>query len=101
MTDARHARLSADEVAARLARLGGDWTMNDAATTITRTVNCKGFAKAVYVANLAAFHADRQGHHPDIAFGFGYCRVSYTTHDVDGLSENDFTAAAAFDALLA
>ncbi len=28
---------------------------------------------------------DKQGHHPDVAFGWGYCAVSYT-HEIGGLS---------------
>jgi len=96
-----HTRLTAEAAATRLADLHEDWSMNADATSIERTITCRGFAKATYLANLAAYLADRQGHHPDIAFGVGYCRIAYTTHDVDGLSENDFVSAAAFDRLLA
>jgi len=100
MTDPEHPRLSPDEAKARLATLDAGWSLSDEATSIERSVTCKGFAKAVYLANLAAYHADREGHHPDIAFGFGYCRIVYTTHDVGGLSDNDFASAAAFDRLV-
>lgn len=68
---------------------------------LKRRLTFKGFAKAVYTANLAAFLADREGHHPDISFGWGYCDILYTTHDIGGLSENDFICAAKFDRLLA
>lgn len=100
MTDPAHRRLSADEARAGLGSLDGDWSLGNDGASIERTITCKGFAKAVYLANLAAYHADRQGHHPDIAFGVGYCRIAYTTHDVGGLSENDFAGAAAFDRLV-
>lgn len=100
MTDPEHPRLSREEALARLSGLDASWSLDEEATAIERTVACKGFAKAVYLANLAAYHADRQGHHPDIAFGFGYCRVRYTTHDAGGLSENDFASARAFDRLV-
>ena len=53
------------------------------------------------LANLAAWHGDKQGHHPDVAFGWGYCSISYTTHEIGGLSENDFICAAKLDALVA
>jgi len=46
------------------------------------------------LTNLCAWLADEQGHHPDIAFGWGYCQVTLTTHDLDALSENDFIWAA-------
>ena len=80
--------------------LNAAWTLAADAREIVRTIRCKGFAKAVYLANLAAFHADRLGHHPDVSFGFGYCKICYTTHDAGGLTENDFRCAVAFDALL-
>ena len=100
MTDSEFPRLSPQEVPDRMSCLNTDWVLHESATAITRTIRCKGFAKAVYLANLAAFHADRLGHHPDVSFGFGYCKLCYTTHDVGGLSENDFRSAAAFDSLL-
>ena len=93
-------RLSAEEIRIRLGSLGERWTLVDEGAALVREVEVKGFAKAVYVANLAAFHADRERHHPDVSFGVGYCRVRYTTHDVGGLSELDFASAAAFDRLL-
>ena len=43
--------------------------------------------------------ADAEDHHPDIEFGWGYCRIRYQTHAVGGLHENDFICAAKIDAL--
>jgi len=40
-----------------------------------------------------------QGHHPDIAFGWGYCRVVFYTHKIKGLHENDFIMAAKVNGL--
>lgn len=81
--------------------LHADWQLDAAARTLTRRFEFKGFAKAVQLANLAAWHGDKQGHHPDVAFGWGYCAISYTTHEIGGLSENDFICAAKLDALVA
>jgi len=100
MSDSEHPRLSTDQARAKLTSLDTGWSLSDDGDAIERTIACKGFAKAVYLANLAAYHADRQRHHPDIAFGMGYFRIGYTTHDVDGLSEKDFINAAAFDRLV-
>ena len=41
--------------------------------------------------------ANAEDHHPDLAIGYGYCRVRYRTHAVDGLTENDFICAAKID----
>ncbi len=81
-------------------KLDDDWALAADGKSITRHFKFKGFAKAVHMANLCSWLADREGHHPDIAFGWGYCQVTLTTHDIDGLSENDFIWAARLDALL-
>ena len=78
-----------------------DWTLSDDGTAITRRFTFKGFAKAVEMANLAAWLGNKQGHHPDIAFGWGYCTVTFTTHEAGGLTDNDFICAARLDALVA
>jgi len=77
-----------------LVELGGHWQLTANGKCIIRRYTFKGFAKAVYLSNLCAWLADEQGHHPDIAFGWGYCHVSLTTHDINALSENDFIWAA-------
>jgi 4a-hydroxytetrahydrobiopterin dehydratase len=43
--------------------------------------------------------AEREGHHPDICFGWGYCELTIYTHAIDGLSESDFVLAAKIDRL--
>ncbi len=96
------AALTATEAEALMAQLDPEWELDmSGGGVLTRRMAFKGFAKAVYTANLAVFLADREGHHPDIRFGWGYCDIQYTTHDIGGLSENDFICAAKFDRLLA
>ena len=41
--------------------------------------------------------SENEGHHPDISFGWGYAKVTITTHAIEGLSENDFILAAKID----
>ena len=77
-----------------------DWQLDPKASAITRAFTFKGFAKAAQLANLAVWYAEKTGHHPDIGFGWGYCRLTYTTHEIGGLSEVDFATAAGFDALI-
>ncbi|WP_376872620.1 4a-hydroxytetrahydrobiopterin dehydratase [Albirhodobacter sp. R86504] len=89
--------LDDEQIAPLKAQLHPDWTLDDAGKTLTRRFTFKGFSKAVLTANLAAFVSDKEGHHADIAFGWGYCAVSFTTHDVGGLSQNDFICAAKLD----
>ena len=92
--------LTSSDVTKLIAGLDSQWQLSEAGDAIVRRFTFKGFAKAVYLANLCSWLADKEGHHPDIAFGWGYCQVSLTTHDQNGLSENDFIWAAKLDALL-
>lgn len=78
-----------------------EWVLSPDGTSITRRFAFKGFARAVEMANLAAWLGNRQNHHPDIAFGWGYCAVTFTTHDAGGLTESDLACAARLDALVA
>lgn len=92
--------MSGDEAREKLAQLDG-WKLSDDGTTMRRRFEFKGFAKAVEMANLAAWLGNKQGHHPDITFGWGYCEVAFTTHEAGGLTENDFICAARLNALVA
>ncbi len=85
---------------ALLAELHGDWTLTDDAREIRREFTFKGFYKTMGFVNAVAWIANSEGHHPDLEVGWGRCLVRYTTHAVDGLTENDFICAAKIDALL-
>ena len=50
--------------------------------------------------NAMAWIANSEGHHPDFSAGYNFCHVQFTTHDVGGLSENDFICAAKVNDLL-
>ena len=45
--------------------------------------------------------AEAEGHHPDIAFGWGYATVLLQTKKIEGLHENDFIMAAKLDGMSA
>jgi len=49
--------------------------------------------------NATAWVSHREDHHPDIEAAYNRVAVSYTTHAINGLSENDFICAAKIDAL--
>ncbi|TRW99233.1 4a-hydroxytetrahydrobiopterin dehydratase [Paracoccus sp. M683] len=94
------APLAAEAVGVLMAQLE-DWVLSDDGTTIRRRFAFKGFLKSVEMANLAAWLGNKQGHHPDISFGWGYCEVAFTTHEAGGLTRNDFICAAKLDTLVA
>ena len=50
--------------------------------------------------NAVAWIANQTDHHPELSVSYNQCRVEYSTHDINGLSENDFICAAKVEALL-
>lgn len=88
-----------DDPAALMGELHADWRLADG--SLLRRFAFRGFAGAVQTANLAAWLGERLGHHPDVAFGWGWCEVAFTSHELGGLSRNDFIAAARLDAIVA
>lgn len=82
-------------------RLGAvpDWSLRDDGTAIGRDFRFDGFLPALAFANALGWLAEQENHHPDLELGWGYCRVRLSTHDVGGLSENDFISAAKIDGL--
>jgi 4a-hydroxytetrahydrobiopterin dehydratase len=57
----------------------------------------KNFLDSQNFVNQVGIISEEEGHHPDITFGWGYARISITTHAIEGLSENDFILAAKID----
>ena len=55
------------------------------------------FASGLEFVNRIGAIAEEQGHHPDIALAWGEVQVLLFTHQIDGLTENDFILAAKFD----
>ena len=82
-----------------LAALHEDWQLDETARTISRTFNPKTFSRTIAFVNAIAYVSTTEGHHPEVTFSYGDCRVSYRTTAIDGLSENDFICAAKVDRL--
>ena len=55
------------------------------------------FIESQNFVNKVGAIAEKEGHHPDIIFGWGYAKIKITTHAIEGLSENDFILAAKID----
>jgi 4a-hydroxytetrahydrobiopterin dehydratase len=59
----------------------------------------KNFREALDFTNRLGEVAEQEGHHPDIYLRWDKVRLQIWTHNIDGLSENDFVLAAKADAL--
>ena len=70
------------------------WQLLENATKIKRTFTFKNFMEALDFAQRVGELCEVQGHHPDIGIGWGYCRIEFQTHKINGLHENDFIMAA-------
>ena len=75
------------------------WTLSGDGKMISRRFEFKGFLSTMSFINAMAFMVNREDHHPDFSAGYNYCDVGFTTHAIDGLSENDFICAAKVNAL--
>ena len=91
--------LGKQEIAALLPLLPG-WTLAADAADVRKDFTFPDFAAALSFVNAVGRIAEQENHHPDIELGWGRCRVRFSTHDVGGLSRNDFICAARTEALL-
>lgn len=82
-----------------LADLPG-WELSDDGKMISRRFEFKGFFRTMSFINAMAWIVNNENHHPDFSAGYNYCVIGFTTHAIDGLSENDFICAAKVSALV-
>ena len=90
------APLTAEQIRPMLKGLDG-WAFDGG--MIAKTYKFKNYYETMAFVNAAAWVSHREDHHPDLVVKWGECKVSYVTHAIDGLSENDFICAAKLDAL--
>lgn len=78
-----------------------DWEMVEIEKIgqIQRSFKFKNFAKALAFTNRVGEISEKQDHHPSIVTEWGRVQISWWTHTVKGLSENDFIMAAKTNAL--
>lgn len=76
------------------------WALASDAKSISRRFEFKGFYKTMAFINAMAWVANQENHHPDFKAGYNYCEVTFTTHAIGGLSENDFICAAKINELM-
>lgn len=93
--------LDAETIADNMQALNPDWQLVDEAGAIERRFEFKGYARAVYTANLCAALCDRLNHHAEITFGWGYCQLRISTHDAGGVTMRDFELAMKVDSAMA
>ena len=73
------------------------WILEDG--KLVKVYAFRNYYETMAFVNALAWISHREDHHPDITVGWNTCRVTYVTHAIKGLSENDFICAAKLDAL--
>ncbi len=91
--------LSAIEAAALLAQIHAGWQLGTDSKSLKRSYKFKDFYRTMSFVNAVAYIANQEDHHPDLEVGYDYCRVTFATHSIGGLSQNDFICAAKLDQL--
>src|SRR3989441_8586157 len=71
------------------------WKLVD--TKIEKEYRFKAYLDGLDFANTIGHIAEEQDHHPDILVGWRRVKLTFTTHSIKGLSENDFIMAAKAD----
>ena len=92
--------LTLPEAQRYLDEINDQWRLAADGKTIYRNFAFAGFNRTMGFVNAVAWIANNEGHHPELAVGYGRCEVTFTTHAIDGLSVNDFICAAKIDQLL-
>ena len=91
--------LSTDQAKELLKALHEGWALNEDQLEISRRFEFPAYSRTLAFTNAVAWIAISEGHHPVLTVSYGACAVSYTTHAINGLSDNDFICAAKIDRL--
>lgn len=59
----------------------------------------ENFKRAIAFVQEIALVAEKENHHPDICINYTTVEIELSTHDIGGLSENDFIMAAKIESL--
>lgn len=85
--------LTEAELQAGLEALGDPWQVVEG--RLTRSWRLSNFDEALRWVNALGELAEAHRHHPDLALGWGYVRLSLWTHDAGGLTALDLRLASA------
>ena len=92
-------KLDPGQIEALLGEVPG-YKTDDKRALISKEYKFADFYETIAFVNAIAYIANQEDHHPDLEVSFGKCKVSFSTHDAGGLTENDFICAARVNALI-
>ncbi len=87
--------LNLEEIEIYLSKVNS-WNLNNK-KHIERKFFFNNYKESLQFINLISEIAERENHHPDISFGWGYAKISIYSHSLNGLHKNDFIFASKID----
>jgi len=73
------------------------WQYCATENVLEQTYRFTSYTETIEFTNMVAGIAEKEDHHPEMVVSFNRCKVTYSTHSIKGLSENDFICAAKID----
>ncbi len=87
-------KFTQEEITAEIVKLSG-WEFDG--DFLIKEWEFEDFKESFEFVKKVSAIAEENDHHPDIGFGWGYVEVALTTHELEGVSENDFMLAKLID----
>jgi|TARA_B100000470_G_C19701598_1_gene351190 4a-hydroxytetrahydrobiopterin dehydratase len=91
------ALLAQTEIQSAVDKLDG-WTYSDNA--IHKTITFDTYMDGIRFVNQLAEHAEAINHHPDLTVGWCQVRVTFTSHDQGGVTDQCIAMAKAVHSIL-
>jgi len=91
--------LTSEQAQTLLKQLEPRWVLIDNGKKLVAHYDFKNYFRTLAFVNAVAYVAIQEDHHPNVEFGYNAATITYWTHAIGGLSENDFICAARIDAL--
>jgi len=88
--------LKGDDLQQLSGQLDGNWKVVNE-HHLERDFSFQDFRQALDFTNRVGEIAEKENHHPDIFLTYGKVGLKLWTHNIDGLSANDFILAAKVD----
>ncbi|MYM30705.1 4a-hydroxytetrahydrobiopterin dehydratase [Duganella sp. CY15W] len=74
------------------------WAIAGDSLSISREFVFADFVEAFAFMSAVALQSEKRNHHPEWSNVYNKVRITWTTHDASGLTQNDFDMALACDA---
>jgi len=90
-------KLSIDQIQESLKHLNG-WSFENG--SILKSFKFQDFTEAFAVMTHIAFECEKQNHHPNWENVYNNLTIRLNTHDVDGITRNDFDLAKSIERIV-